>query len=123
MSVPDSLGGLQGGAAEEADLQAWASVPAQPLQAPTHAAQAPPAMRLAELREQARATGSGARPSICARVHGHIHTLLGGLVFRDAEGRPAPEYVLELSVADDDGDEADAVVSSALLHSLLGALA
>ena len=98
------LGGLQGGATDGADLQA-----------------PPPAMRLAELRERAHATGSAAEPTISARVHGHIPTLLGGLVFRDEEGRPSSEYFLELIVADDGGDEADAIVSSALLHSLLGA--
>ena len=123
LTAPGSLRGLQGAAADEADLQARASAPpAQPLQAPVHAAQAPPAMRLAELRQRAHAAGSGAGPSICARVHGHIQTLLGGLVFRDEEGRPASQYFLELTVADDGGEEADAVVSSALLHSLLGAL-
>ena len=98
------LGGRQVGATGGADLQA-----------------APPAMRLAELREQAHATGSAAEPTISARVRGHIQTLLGGLVFRDEEGRPTSEYFLELTVADDGGDEADATVSSALLHSLLGA--
>ena len=104
LTARSSLGGLQDGATGGADPQA-----------------APPAMRLAELRERAHATGSAAGRTISARVHGHIQTLLGGLVFRDEEGRPTSEYFLELTVADDGGDEADATVSSALLHSLLGA--
>lgn len=103
LTARGSLGGRQGGATGGTDLQA-----------------APPATRLAELRERAQATGPAAEPTISARVHGHIQTLLGGLVFRDEEGRPTAEYFLELTVADDGGDEADAIVSSALLHSLLG---
>ena len=105
LNARSAQGGRQGDSTGEANLQA-----------------APPAICLAELRERAHATGSAAEPFICARVHGHIQTLLGGLVFRDEEGMPTSEYLLELTVADNFGDEADATVSSALLHSLLGAL-
>ena len=112
-TAPDSPDGLGGGAVGMADLQ--------PLQAAVHAAQVLPAMRLAELRERAHAAGPGAGPPLWARVHGRIQTLLGGLVFRDEEGRPASEYFLALTVADAGGDEADAAVSSVLLQSLLGA--